>query len=275
MRRYHWLLLAVVVVIAAASAFVVYSRRASVPAEDPAALEAERQVRRRLFDLLRPVTITNCQLERFGEANDGGYLLCGNLLSAVRSAYSYGIAGHDGWGCQISRKFKVPVHQYDCFDTRKPECPGGHAIFHPECVGPEKATIEGRPFDSIERQIAANGDADKSIVLKIDVEGAEWESFLATPQGVFDRIEQIAVEFHGVSYPRFVAAVEKLRQTFHVAHFHINNYSCRGGIEPFPAWAYEVLFVNKRIGVTDGTAASPGPHPLDAPNHPTAPDCQR
>jgi hypothetical protein len=45
-------------------------------------------------------------------------------------------------------------------------------------------------------------------------------------------------------------------------------------LEPFSARAYEVLFVNKRIGVTDGSPAPPRPHPLDSPNNPTAPDCQ-
>lgn len=53
------------------------------------------QQRQALFDLLRPVALSNCELERFGEANDGGYLMCGNLLGGVQSGYSYGIAGYD------------------------------------------------------------------------------------------------------------------------------------------------------------------------------------
>ncbi len=46
------------------------------------------QQRRALFEMLQPVAISNCQLERFGEPNDGGYLMCGNLLGAVQSGYS-------------------------------------------------------------------------------------------------------------------------------------------------------------------------------------------
>jgi hypothetical protein len=238
-----------------------------------ATVSPDARVRDRLFALLRPVTITNCELERFGERNDGGYLLCGNLLGAVRSGYSYGISGYDGWGCEVSRRLRVPVHEYDCFDTRKPDCAGGNTIFHAECVGAATATIEGRPFDTIARQILANGDAVKSLVLKIDVEGAEWESFLQTPPSVLDRIDQMAVEFHGVQKASFVKVIAKLKGTFHVAHLHINNYSCVPGLDPFPAWAYEVLFVNKRIAETDGSLARL-PHPLDAPNNPAATDCQ-
>src|SRR5688572_25465682 len=36
-----------------------------------------RQHREALFRMLQPVTLANCELERFGETNDGGYLMCG------------------------------------------------------------------------------------------------------------------------------------------------------------------------------------------------------
>jgi len=62
---------------------------------------------------------------------------------------------------------------------------------------------------------------------------------------------------------------------FYVVHFHANNYACMEGIEPFTAWANEVLFVNKRIGVPDPTASTPTlPNPLDAPNSEGIDDCQ-
>jgi hypothetical protein len=44
---------------------------------------------------------------------------------------------------------------------------------------------------------------------------------------------------------------------------------------PLPAWAYQVLWVNKRIGVLDPGASVPAPmSPLNAPDSPTWPDCQ-
>ncbi len=234
----------------------------------------EQQVRDHLFGLLQPVKVTNCELKRFGEPHDGGYLLCGNLLASVEAGYSYGISNYDGWGCDVSKQLGIPLHQYDCFDVRPPACPGGRTIFHPECVAGSRATIDGRPFDSLEHQIATNGDGGRRLVVKMDVEGAEWDSFLETPDAVFARIDQMAVEFHDVGEPRFVLAVAKLKESFHVAHLHFNNFSCDDTIEPFAARAYEVLFVNKRIAVTDASPAPPGPHALDAPNNPRANDCQ-
>ena len=227
-----------------------------------------------LFELLRPVALTNCTLERFGEPHDGGYLLCGNLLNEVQAGYSYGIAGYDQWGCDVSTKQRVPVHQYDCFDTSQPACPGGKTTFHAECVAASATREDGRIFDTMQSQTTKNGDGSKRIVLKIDVEGAEWDSFLSAPDELLGRIDQIAVEFHGIQDQKSVAAVKRLKQFFEVAHIHFNNATCLNGMEPFPAWAYEVLFVNKRLARVDATAKTPGVHALAAPNISFFSDCQ-
>lgn len=232
------------------------------------------QVRAALLSELQPVEIENCRLERFGEPNDGGYLMCGNLLDSVKAGYSYGISGYDQWGCDVARRLNVRVHQYDCFDLEKPVCRDGVTVFHAECIAPARTVDEaGRIFDSFDRQVASNGDAAKRVVVKIDVEGAEWQTFLETPPEVLQRIDQLVVEFHGVDREHYLAAVRRLKEFFVVGNLHINNYACQPGLEPWPAWAYEVLFVSKRIAVA-GNPRPAGAHPLDAPNKPTAADCQ-
>jgi hypothetical protein len=238
--------------------------------------------RQALFDLLRPVALSNCELERFGETNDGGYLMCANLLSGVQSGYSYGISGYDKWGCDISTRLDVPVHQYDCFNTTQPSCIFGDTVFHAECVGDTAETIDGRVFDTVERQFAKNGDSAKRIVLKIDVEGAEWDSFLSASDEVLSQIDQVAVEFHWLEDEQFrwiqdekhLRVVERLKQFFEIAHLHFNNASCIGDLAPFPSWAYEVLFVSKRLAVVDASRRAVVPHPSDARNNASLPDCQ-
>jgi len=233
-----------------------------------------RESRAALFALLQPVALSNCQLERFGEAHDGGYLMCANLLDSVQAGYSYGIAGYDQWGCDVSTKRHVPVHEYDCFDTTQPACPTGRTSFHAECVASTRKTENGRPFDTIANQFARNGDSSKRIVMKIDVEGAEWDSFLAVSDETLQQIDQLAVEFHGVHERTSVEAVQRLKKFFEVVHVHYNNASCIGGMEPFPSWAYEVLFVNKRLAVVNPAGQPAGVHPLDARNIPVLRDCQ-
>jgi hypothetical protein len=240
------------------------------------------QQRLALFAILQPVALTNCQLERFGERHDGGYLMCVNLLGGVQSGYSYGIGGYDKWGCDISTKLHVTVHQYDCFNTRQPSCYGGETVFHAECVGGTSTTVEGRVFDTITNHFAKNGDSSKRIVLKIDVEGAEWDALLSVPDATLEQIDQLSVEFHWVEDQQFrwvqdekhLRVVRRLKQFFEVGHIHFNNASCVGDLEPFPSSAYEVLFVSKRLAVADPSRKAGGLHPLDAPNNPSFADCQ-
>lgn len=242
----------------------------------------ELRWRQLLFDMLQPVALTNCQLARFGEANDGGYLMCANLLDGVQAGYSYGINGYDKWGCDTSTRLDVAVHQYDCFNTTQPACRSGKTIFHAECVAETAATVEGRRFDTLSSQLSRNGDGSNHVVMKIDVEGAEWGSLLAAPDEVLARIDQLAIEFHWSRDDRdrwrqddtYVLVVERLRKFFEVAHLHFNNASCTGDLAPFPTWAYEALFVSKRLATVDPDRKVAGPHALDAPNIPHLADCQ-
>jgi hypothetical protein len=234
----------------------------------------ERQVREALYAAFAPVQITNCTLGRFGNVNDGGYLMCTNLMAAAQSGYSYGINGEDAWGCDVTAHTKIPIHQYDCFNTTVPACPGGSTIFHAECVGPERATIENRPFETIAGHVQKNGDTGKRLIMKMDVEGSEWRSLIAAPDQVLEAIDQLAVEFHRVDEAHFVDTAARLNQFFYVAHIHQNNYDCRPGYDPFPGPVFEVLFVNKRIAVANPWMHTRGPSPLDAPNAPSLPDCQ-
>ena len=241
---------------------------------------ANREIRQALLDELQPVTLENCTKRRYGGAHDGGYVICEDLIKDPQSAYSYGIAGEDNWGCDLSKKFGVLIHQYDCFDTRPPVCEGGRVMFHAECIGNEAAIVESRPFDTLANQIAKNGDAGKRLIVKMDVEGSEWESVLATPDTVLERIEQMPMELHGLTERgfndwRFVEAVRKLKRTFYLVHRHFNNYVCDPGMEPLPARALQVLWVNKRLGIPGSTApASTLSTPVDAADNPDAPDCQ-
>lgn len=293
-RRRFWLVAAGVTVIVAILAAVVrnqvkvyrgrQARAALMQQRHPVVPQPRAVVQQRqaLFDMLQPVALTNCQLARFGEAHDGGYLMCGNLLRDVQSGYSYGIGGYDKWGCDISTKLNLTLHQYDCFDTRQPACFGGETVFHAECVGDTTHSIEGRAFDTITNHFAKNGDSAKRIVLKIDVEGAEWSSLLSVPDATLEQIDQMAVEFHWMEDEQFawvqdekhLRVVRRLKQFFHIAHIHFNNASCIGDLEPFPSSAYEVLFVSKRLAVVDPSRKVDGPHPLDARNNPAFADCQ-
>jgi hypothetical protein len=120
---------------------------------------------------------------------------------------------------------------------------------------------------------------------------------LAAPDDILDNIEQLivefhmghqvtiktgpsktdltVVEFHDEDLGKFIKVIKKLKNTFYLVNMHYNNSTCCDKTSPFSAWAYEVLFVNKRIGKPDKHApAFPKYQPLDAPNDPAFIDCQ-
>jgi hypothetical protein len=244
----------------------------STPESKP--LTKAAKARQELFDEIRPVKLRNCEFERVGDSYDGGYLICKNLVSRAEAFYSYGISASDRWGCTLSERAQKPVHQYDCFELKRPSCGGAMPVFHEECVGPRRETIDGRPYDTIEAQIARNGDAGKHLVMKMDVEGSEWPSFLATPDAVLARIDQLVVEFHGVEEPQYAEVLRKLKKQFYVVNLHYNNWTCSPDVKPLQATAFEVLFVNKNVGVVAEGGTPVVPNPLDAPNNQMRPDCQ-
>lgn len=234
-----------------------------------------RPAREALWEELRPVALKNCEIKRIGSANDGGYLMCANLLKGAESIYSYGVDQEDNWGCVLSKELNAPVHQYDCFTEVRPTCPGGKFDFHAECVGPKAETQKSKPFDTIAAQIEKNGDKGKRLIMKVDVEGAEWDSVMATPDDVLDKIEQLPMELHGINEMKFAEVVRKLKKTFWLVSVHFNNYACDDNAAPLPARAYQVLFVNKRVAELDpskpGRTSGSAP---DAPDNPKIKDCQ-
>jgi hypothetical protein len=256
----------VIIALVAAAAVVIgdFVRRA-----------AARRLREAILAELQPVALKNCTLKRFGSANDGGYLMCENLIEPLDAAYSYGVGRNDDWGCELSRRYHVTVHQYDCFDPARPTCNGGAFVFHDECVGDLTGTRGSRFFDTLENQIRRNGDTARRLIIKMDIEGGEWDSILAAPDELLASIPQVAMEMHGFNDPKIVEVLRKLKRNFYLVNLHFNNWSCTSKAAPLPAWAYQVLWVNKRIGVLDPVAPVPAPmSPLNAPDSPTWPDCQ-
>jgi hypothetical protein len=266
MKRPHIRIAFVIIALAAAIAIAVDDVVHRVPA---------RRLREAILAELQPVALKNCTFKRFGSANDGGYLMCENLIEPLDAAYSYGVGPNDDWGCEVSRRYHVTVHQYDCFDPTRPTCDGGTFVFHDECVGDRTAHRGSRFFDTLENQIRKNGDTGRRLIIKMDIEGAEWDSLQAAPDELLASIPQIAMEMHGYNDPKILEAIRKLKRNFYLVNLHFNNWSCTSKAAPLPAWAYQGHWVNKRIGVPDPAVPVPAPmSPLNAPDSPTWPDCQ-
>ena len=247
---------------------------AAVRVANAARTEAMREHRAELALELQTTSLSNCEWVRVGSPNDGGYAMCGNLMAGVQAAYSYGIGGNDDWGCQISTARKVPVHQYDCFEPESDPCPRGDQRKHVECVGDAAGMRDGRSFGTLANHFAGNGDIGKTKIVKMDIEGGEWQSILAAPDDLFESIVQMPMELHGIDEPQVLEGLRKLKKHFYLVSVHFNNWQCSDMWAPFPNSAYQVLFVNRKVGIPG--PAPPGAATLDsalAPDNRRAAEC--
>ena len=147
MRR-HAIRVAFVIVALAAGAFAI---------DDVAHRSTARKLREAILAELQPVALKNCTLKRFGSANDGGYLMCENLIEPLDAAYSYGVGRNDDWGCEMSRRYHVPVHrtifQGDRLEFRK------NRLTELACRGPARDIInrKGARCESDDDKCDADG----------------------------------------------------------------------------------------------------------------------
>jgi hypothetical protein len=83
------------------------------------------------------------------------------------------------------------------------------------------------------------------------------------------------MELHGIDDAHVLAGIKKLKTHFHLVSVHFNNQTCSAGARPLPATAYQVLLVNRRIGVPGPfPPGAPTPESLNVPDSPNSPDCQ-
>ena len=162
--------------------------------------------------------------KRFGSVGDGGYLLSDDI-SESDICISLGIGDNYSFDLELA-KYCKRVLMFD------------HTITPPALLSPnmvfEKvgiSTVESEDFTTIEK-IVSNLPTENDLILKIDVEGAEWEVLESLTLETLGRFRQIAAEFHNLHaigntkhFERMVASLSKLSQTHFLGNFHINNWA--------------------------------------------------
>jgi len=117
------------------------------------------------------------------------------------------------------------------------------------------------------------------LILKIDIEGCEWDVFDHATDAALSKLAQIICEFHDLSHltdpvfrSRAQRVLEKLDKHFAPVHVHANNFGrlCNVANIPLPD-VLEVTFASRcRYSFTQSTETFPTP--LDMPNLPQVAD---
>lgn len=177
--------------------------------------------------LLTPYDVDR-RKERIGPATDGGYVLLPDLFAGL-PLLSYGISTEYRFDIDMSSR----GHEVYMFDHTIDgiETPPGNNRMHWFKEGVGGAPDPGQPVDTIENHLNAHVPAGSEALLKMDVEGWEYDAFDALSDASLLRFRQIVFEIHSLHAvgdegfrARFARLLGRLTAHFTLFHVHANNF---------------------------------------------------
>jgi hypothetical protein len=220
----------------------------------------------RLIGKLRP---RGCgrPLLRLGAEMDGGYLLPDDL-EGIRYCFSPGVSDIALFESQLADR---GIHSFlaDYSVDRPPVC-RPEIVFDRRHVGATNSKTH-MTLAAWKQHYLPGYEGD--LLLQMDIEGAEYEALLSTPDRLLHQFRIIVVEMHWLerlfdpfAFRIMDACFEKLLSQFYVVHLHPNNCGGRiveNGIEV--PHVIEMTFFNRHRAPPQDYCTT-FPHPLDADN---------
>ena len=195
----------------------------------------------KLKELLTTYTVPGWNLKRWGGTRDGGYILFPEAALKTDILYTYGI-GHST--TFESEYCTLTENQSIAFDHTVRRLPHAHKniVFVKEGVAGEKR-------DKMDSYMSHhNKYGGKAPLLKIDIEGWEYEVIESIPQDLLAKSPVLLLEVHDLDtkMDKFISLMEKINQTFALVHIHPNNWGKTFDVDgyQFPE-VLELSFVNK------------------------------
>ncbi len=221
----------------------------------------------KIRNLLEMWEVLGQKFTRVGNKYVGGYLML-DTFSITPIAYSFGIDHDVSWDADMSAK-GYDVYMYDHTIDALPE---EDERFHFFKIGIADSHNHAPDVDTLDNLLRTNGHQNEhGMLLKMDVEGAEWGFIDMTSEDTLSRFDQIIFEMHDFLQTRDMAriyrALEKLNRTHGVVHIHVNNvsnYIAKNG-RVIMADCLEVTYANKKAFDLDSTRSVDLPIENDSP----------
>jgi hypothetical protein len=234
------------------------------------------------LSLLIPSDLDGERKARFGAAGEGAYALGdGSYVLVDRCRPTQDVLSF-GVGSIVSFELAMAErgHRVFLYDHTIDALPTQHERFVWIPAGIcAKANVGDRLF-TLEHYLRQLIDLSTDPILKIDVEGAEWEVLAEAPAHVLRHFEQIALEVHNLNRldePAFNtlarAALGNLADHFTLCHVHANNYGfvhLLAGSLPMPE-TLELTYVRSDV-VRPMASTTLYPTDIDLPNYRTLTD---
>jgi hypothetical protein len=177
------------------------------------------------LSLLTPFDINKAKI-RLGPETDGGYVFVDDI-TPDQTLISYGIATE----CRLELEFAKRGHVVFMFDHTISGVDTEHPAMHFFREGVAGHSDESRLLYSIADHLVRHKIEGERLILKMDVEGAEFDALISTPDHVIGRFEQLIVEVHGLDLlvhkewrERFCGLFRRLNRHFTLFHVHANNF---------------------------------------------------
>lgn len=236
--------------------------------EITADLNVSQDYYRELKELLKVKRVKDGDLIRVGLGGaDGGYI----MLKSFKDngiAYSFGISNDVTWD-NIMAEMGYDIYQYDHTINALPY---ERKEFHFFKEGISGIDSEEQPLKTLEYYLNRNKHLEeKNMILKMDVEGAEWDFLETVDSSILKQFDQIVFEMHNMVRPvdanRILPLLKKLNNTHSLVHIHGNNcgYQLKIGDTIFPD-VIETTYINKEKYETVEDDSLIFPTPLDSPN---------
>jgi hypothetical protein len=216
---------------------------------------------------------------RLGNNYDGGYVIPDLPYSKL---YSFGISNNMTFDTDFVNKYKYSSAYL--FDPTINNLPSTHdpskICFSRIGLGPENMETEicGMKCNVKTLNDIVSNESDNKLLLKIDIEGGEFESLMNATDETLNKFMCIVVEFHWLcneDKKQKIECFRKLNNLFYVIHAHANNHSPILVKEDFyhVPDVMEITFIRKDL--MDGEivlSKDKFPTKLDFPNHGLLPE---
>mmetsp|Transcript_106190 Transcript_106190/g.193211 ORF Transcript_106190/g.193211 Transcript_106190/m.193211 type:complete len:337 (-) Transcript_106190:55-1065(-) len=197
--------------------------------------------------------------KRFGETNDGGYLMCMDSLKpgTIKAAYSLGVRDHDQWSVDVAADLEVPVNQFDCTVQKTAnQCKG--CWFFKKCIVSADGKHPVADGWGLQQALSETGQGSAtagSLLMKMDIEGSEWPVFASARLQVLKKFNQLIVEFHNLEdegkHGEYLQAMQRILSSgLKVAHLHGNNCVNNIGPESNKMYRFGDFSIPKIVEVT-------------------------
>ena len=181
----------------------------------------------KIFAELKCYDICGYKKIRMGNSHDGGYVLVDNIAQKSKIAYSFGISNDISWDKEMSEK-GMEVFMYDHTVDVPEDMNGNMHFFNIGICGSKERKNE--KLKTINEIIESNGHAhNNGMILKMDIEGDEYDFLLNIDDDILTKFDQIVMELHHITdcdmTDEIVGALKKINRNHRLIHIHGNNYS--------------------------------------------------